>query len=261
MDQKEGGVPSIAAVDRALDVLLYFGQTPAQSLGVTEIAAQLGMPKAAVYRILTSLRGRELVAFEPATRRYMLGPASLMIGTAFLAKRDIRLLAAPELAALSASTAETATLSIRNGDIRIYLDQVLPDREVRMEVTIGSSHPLHAGASSKAFLAFMTTAEVSAYLDRHGLTAVTAKTITDKGRLQRDLAAVRKRGYATSVDERQLGAASVAAPIFDHDGKSVAVISVCGPSERLKAHLNSCASALIEATGRLSARIGYPAKS
>ena len=78
-----------------------------------------------------------------------------------------------------------------------------------------------------------------------------------EARLRRELAAIRKRGYATSVGERQSGAASVAAPVFDHDGRVAAVLSVSGPAERFKAHADDCAKLLLEATARLSGRLGH----
>ena len=253
----DSGSQSIAAVERAIDVLLLFGRTSALSLGVTEIADELKMPKAAVHRILTSLRSRDLITFEPSSRRYLLGAAAVGLGRAYLAKLDIRSLAAPELAWLSNETRETATLSIRNGDTRIYVDQVVPQREVRMEIMIGGSYPLHAGASSRAFLAFMDDAVIDEYIERHELSKMTDKTITDRTRLLRELATVRKRGYAASFGERQAGAGSVAAPIFDHEGQVAAVISVCGPVDRLKSELDMCTTALLAATERLSARMGH----
>lgn len=251
------GSQSIAAVERALDVLLLFGRSAAASLGVTEIAAELVIPKAAVHRILTSLRTRDLIAFDRSSRRYMLGPAAVALGRAYLAKLDVRSLAAEEMAWLSAQTGETATLSIRHGDVRLYVDQVLPSREVRMEVTIGNYHPLHAGASSKAFLAF--DEDPADYVRRHELDDLTDHTITDPAKLLRELATVRRRGYASSTGERQVGAASVAAPVFDHTGHVVAVISVSGPAERMAGHLPACTQALLAATSRLSARMGYAA--
>jgi DNA-binding IclR family transcriptional regulator len=251
------GSQSIAAVERALDVLLLFGRSQSNNLGVTEVAAELDIPKAAVHRILTSLRTRDLIAFDRTSRRYLLGPAAVALGRAYLAKLDIRSLAAEEMAWLSAQTGETATLSIRHGDVRLYVDQVLPDREVRMQVSIGNYHPLHAGASSKAFLAFDD--DPADYVGRHQLDPLTENTITDASKLMRELATVRRRGYASSSGERQAGAASVAAPVFDHSGAVVAVISVSGPAERMAGQLPACTQALLAATGRLSARMGYAA--
>lgn len=86
---------------------------------------------------------------------------------------------------------------------------------------------------------------------------MTGRTITDVRRLQRDLAAARKRGYTSSLGERQADAASVAAPVLNHDVHPIAVISVRGPLERFKAEVPRCAELLLQATGRLSARMGH----
>ncbi|MEV0585399.1 IclR family transcriptional regulator [Nonomuraea sp. NPDC050310] len=248
---------SIASVERAMDVLLLFGRSPRPDLGVTEIATELDLTKAAVHRILTALRSRELIALDPVSRRYSLGHAAIALGRAYLARTDLRAMAGPELRLLSARTGETATLSVRRGDTRLYVDQVVPAQELRMEVSLGIPYPLYAGSSSKAILAFLREPEIEAFLARHKLEPLTAKTITDPGKLRAELAAVRKRGYATSLGERQEGAASAAAPIFDHDGLVIASVSVAGPSARFKPSAQETAATLLEAAARLSAQLGH----
>ncbi|WP_027343181.1 IclR family transcriptional regulator [Hamadaea tsunoensis] len=256
-DDGDSGSRSIAAVERAMDVLLLFGRSGQPDLGVTEIATALDLTKAAVHRILTALRSRDLITVDPNTRRYALGHAAIALGRAYLARTDLRAMAAPELRQLSATTGETATLSLRRGDTRLYVDQVVPDQELRMEVALGIPYPLHAGGSSKVFLAFGTESDVDAYLERHPLTAVTEKTVTDPAKLRRQLAAIRKRGYATSAGERQIGAASIAAPVFDHDGHVVAVLSVAGPAMRFQHEDDTLAEAVVAAAGRVSAQLGH----
>ena len=256
-DEGDGQSRSIAAVERAMDVLLLFGRSNRPDLGVTEIAAELGLTKAAVHRILTALRSRELIAADPVTRRYSLGHAAIALGRAYLARTDLRALAGPELRRLAAGAQETATLSVRRGDTRLYVEQVVPEQELRMEVSLGIPYPLHAGSSSKAILAFLREAEIEGYLARHELTALTAKTITDRDKLLTELAAIRRRGYATSQGERQEGAASIAAPVFDHDGGVIAAISVSGPSGRFKARTQDTVPLVVEAAARLSAQLGH----
>jgi IclR family transcriptional regulator, acetate operon repressor len=248
---------SIASVERAMDVLLLFAGSARADLGVTEIGTELGLSKAAVHRILAALRSRGLVQIDEATRRYSLGPAVLSLGRSYLDGLDIRKQAAVEMAWLSAETKETATLSVRSGDVRMYVDQVMPDREVRMEITPGIPYPLHAGASSKAFLAFLGEDEIDRYLSRAPLARLTDRTLTDVTSLRAELAAIRERGYASSDGERQVGAAAAAAPVFDHNGRPAAVISISGPAERFRWELPECSRLLLQATGRVSARMGY----
>lgn len=254
---RTGPEQTITSVERAADVMLLFARADSPTLGVTEIADQLALSKAAVHRILSSLRSRSLVELDESTRRYLLGPASMTLGLRYLARLDVRRLAVPVLHQLSALTQETATLSLRTGDTRVYVEQVTPVREVIMSVPLGVPFPLHAGGSSKAFLAFLPGEQVTAYLDR-SLAALTGKTITDPGQLAAELAAIRDRGWAQSDGERQPGAASVAAPVFDHLGTPIAAVSVCGPAGRFAAEAGECARHLLASTRSLSATMGFP---
>ena len=247
-------------VERAADILLLFARATASRLGVTEIATSLGLSKTAVHRILSSFRNKGIVELDPATRKYGLGPVIVSLGLVYLDNLNVRAVAAPELAWLSSVTNETATLSIRTGFSRVYVDQVTPDREVLMSVQIGVPHPLHAGASSKAFLASLPEDEIEQYLAQP-LSQVTAATVTDLRKLRRELGVVRERGWAQSLGERQPGAGSVAAPVFDHRGVPVAVISVCGPAERMVGEVEMCAEHLMAATRRVSTKVGAPQAS
>lgn len=247
---------SVATVERAADVLLHFASSGRRTLGVTEIAEDMALSKAAVHRILSALRSRGLIELDEQTRRYSLGPTAIQLGLAYLDQLDVRRLAQPELVALSRDTNETATLSVRTRDTRMYVDQVTPDREVIMSVTLGTPYPLHAGGSSKAFLAFLPEAEIDAYLSRD-LRALTGATVVDAAALRREIDGIRARGYAQSFGERKAGAASVAAPVFDHSGTPAAVISVCGPAERFASEADSCARRLLRSTRKLSRLLGY----
>ncbi|MGH8961654.1 MAG: IclR family transcriptional regulator [Jatrophihabitantaceae bacterium] len=257
-EQHSGEQPRTSSVARAADVLMHFATRNAATLGITEIADALGMSKAAVHRILTSLRSRELISFDENSHRYSLGPMAMTLGLTYLARLDVRRLAAAELRELSARTGETATLSLRTGHNRVYVDQVTPRREVIMSVSIGVPFPLHAGASSKAFLAFLSPEQITAYV-QHRLAALTADTVVESARLRRELDVIRARGWAQTRGERQPGAASVAAPVCDHLGRPCAVLSVCGPAERFEAGAPAAVRQLLAVTERLSNRLGHAA--
>lgn len=246
----------IASVERALDVLLLFVRSERPDLGVTEIARDLGLSKAVVHRLLMTLASRRLVDADPATRRYRLGSASLTIGAAYLDRIDLTGLVTPHLRDLSSATQETATMSVRSDWHRVYVTQIVPEREVRMEVAIGRPFPLHAGGSSKAFLAHLPEDERERYLAQAHLAALTERTIVDTEALRADIEAIRRRGYAMSLGERQAGAASIAAPILDRDGEPVAVISVCGPAERFGPRVEAVVPQLLAVTGAVSRALG-----
>jgi DNA-binding IclR family transcriptional regulator len=246
----------VATIERAVDVLFLFTDDDRASLGVTEISNDLGISKAVVHRILTSLRDRDLVIADPNTRKYSLGPAVLTLAASYFDQLDVRPMAIEAMERLSQETSETATLSIRNGFQRIYVEQVTPPLEVRMTVRTGRPYPLHAGSSSKAFLAFLSQAEQDEFFATQALDPLTAATVTDVAAFRRELDQIRQQGFATSLGERQAGAASVAAPVFDREGP-VAVISVCGPLERLRDRIAEIAVLVLDETRSLSTRLGH----
>jgi DNA-binding IclR family transcriptional regulator len=247
---------TIAGVERALDVMSLFADG-SPDRGVTEIADQLGLSKAVVHRILASCRGRGYVDLDEETRRYRLGPRALELGLSYLNRVDVMAEARWALQELSARTHETATHSVRAGWSRVYVDQVTPLRDIKMVIQIGGTHPLHAGATGKALLGFLPRELQDAYFAQNELTPVTTDTVTSEPQLREELAVTRERGYALSMGERQEGAGSVAAPVFDHAGAVIASISVCGPLPRFTDETDACAQSLCEVTAEVSRRLGH----
>ncbi|MFY1633004.1 IclR family transcriptional regulator [Solwaraspora sp. WMMB335] len=241
---------TIGALERGVEVLLLFTRVEAGHLGVTEIAGQLDLPKAVVHRILNTLRASGLIDFDQLTRRYSLGPTALALGGAYQERINLRGFAREPMRRLVERTNETATLSIRAGSSRAYVDQITPAREVKMTVPLGRQIPLHVGGSSKTFLAFASENDRESYL------ATLAGV--DAGQLRQQLASIRQQGYALSFGERQEGAGSVAAPVFDADGTVAAVMSVCGPLERFRETAGPASALLLMETSGLSRRLGYP---
>lgn len=248
---------SASGIGRALDVLTLFIRAGTPTLGVTEIAETLGVSKAVVHRQLSAFRSRGFVELEPLTHRYRLGPEILFLGLSYLDQLDVRSLGHETLTQLVAATDETATMSVRVGWNRVYVDQMTPQREVKMSVQLGRAFPLHAGASSKAMLAFLPEAEREEYLSSQHLSSLTARTITDPGRLRKELRMIAEQGFAVSFGERDASAGSVAAPVFRHDGELAGVISVSGPVERFSTEVEKSSGLLLTASRQLSQRLGY----
>jgi DNA-binding IclR family transcriptional regulator len=244
------------AAARVADVLLLFTDGP-DSLGVSAIARELGLAKAVVHRILRTLTDRGLLATDPASRGYRLGPASAALGARALRESTLRTAAMPVLRELQQATDETTTVSARVPAGRVYLDQVESAQEIKMTVEVGRRFPLHAASSSTCILAFLPPAEQDAVLAGE-LATMTSRTVTQVNALRARLTEVRALGYAHSVGERQSGAASVAAPVFGFDGTVLGAISVCGPVDRVDDDARQrFAPLLCEAADRVSRTLGW----
>lgn len=255
--------PSIGAVDRAVDVLMLFGRSLQPSLGVTEIAEELRMPKSGVHRVLNTLKRRRLITYDPATRKYALGQAAVSLSQGYAARHDMQSMASQALNELMRATGSTAVLAIRRHRSVLYRAQAVPDAELRVELRLGVPQPLHVGAAGKAFLAWLPRHEVDEYITNAqsggGLQRFTASTIVDADDLRAELAVAAIRGYALSVGERLAGVASMAAPVLDHEHSPVSVLMVSGPQGVLDPRDETVVRELVEAARRMSHEMGYAA--
>jgi DNA-binding IclR family transcriptional regulator len=224
----------VQSLDRALDLLEALSR--ADELGVSELAAQTGLVPSTAHRLLGTLVARGYAAQNPATGRYLAGFKLLEL-TSGLQDRLARLRAAarPHLEAIQRKTGETTNLVVLEGRNAVYVDTVAGSRSVRLFIEVGQAIPAHTSGSGKALLAWRSPADIAALFDGAPLAASTPRTLTDLSALEEDLAAIRRRGYATDDEEHELGVACVATPILDGTGQPLAAISVTGPAPRMDA--------------------------
>jgi DNA-binding IclR family transcriptional regulator len=223
----------IQAVERAAAILGALGSgTP--RLGVTEIAERVGLAKPTVHGLLRTLVAQDLVAQDPDTGKYSLGPGVLQLGNAYLDGSEVRarsLLWSESLAQRAAEAVWVATLS---GSRVIVLHHVFrPDNTVQI-LEVGAAIPWHACALGHAIVANLPAAG-SARLLAGGLPPLTGKTKTTRAALGRALGQVRRQGYAVEDQEATVGDAGIAAPIVNREGLVAGSIGVVGPAERLLA--------------------------
>lgn len=244
------------AASRVADVLLLFTDGP-DVLGVSAIARELGLSKAVVHRILQTLVDRGLLASDPVTRSYRLGPSAIALGARSLRNSELRSVALPILHDLQRETGETTTISALVGRQRVYLEQVESRHEMKLTVEIGRRFPLHAGSSSIVVLAFLPEADREAVL-ADPLLALTEQTVVNAEAMRSRLVETRRLGFAQSDGERQEGAASVAAPVFKLDGSVAGAVSVCGPTSRFnEATRTTCIPLVRRAADRISLGLGW----
>ena len=223
---------------------------------VSEISRRLGLSKAVVHRILRSLVSRRLVSWNEMSGGYQLGPAAATLGARALRDLNLRESALPVLRRLQQESSETATVSELVGVSRVYLDQAPSLKEVKMTVEIGRPFPLHAGASSRAIMAFAPP-DLRQQILEGPLEALTPKTIVDRKTLELSISHVANVGAAASFGERQPGAASVAAPLLGNDGHAVGAVSTCGPVDRFdEAAVERLLPLVRSAAHEASSRIG-----
>jgi len=162
------------------------------------------------------------------------------------------------LRSLNEELDETVHLTILDGWEVLYVECFESIKQLRTYSVIGVRAPLHCTAVGKAILAFFTEKQVSEMIKAMGLPRFTGNTITDRQDLDRELAEIRKRGYAVDDAEHEEGVRCIGAPIRNHEAQVMASISVSGPSQRITPERDErVGRLLISKTEEISRRLGY----
>lgn len=248
--RRSGAWHLVQSVDRALSLLNLLGNRNA-SWGISEFSRTTGLSKAVVFRLLRTLEGRGYV-IQSADRRYALGTKALELASVVLQRFDVREVAHSTMLDLAERTGESVVLTVPSRDGVICLDTVDSPQQIRVSFRLGRSTPWHAGAAGKLHLAFQPKLQNQQVIAR-GLPRYTARTITDKDRLLRDLARIRHDGYAFTVGEFDDGVAAISAPIVDSRKEVIAAISIGGPAQRFSdKRLPNLIKEVKQAAGKIS---------
>ena len=248
---------TVQSVDRSLDILEALAAVR-DEVGILDLSKRVSLRASTVHRLLATLVLRGYARQNNPTGRYSLGPRALQLGRAYHDRSDLRAEAHPFLQRLMEASGETTNLSILDHAEAVYVDQVQSPHVVRMFAEIGRRVPLHSTGCGKLFLAYLTPAERTRLLTDNGLPADTPYTITTAEGLARELAEIRRRGYAVDNQEHDEGVRCIAAPARDHTGEVVAAISLSGPTTRMaKERLTELGKLVTTICSQLSATLGY----
>lgn len=249
---------SVQAIDRAVAIMSVFSRARPVA-GVSEIAALTALSRSTVHRILASLANHGLVTQLPRSTDYCLGPRLLGLAETARGRLSLELHAEPAMTALRDATGETVALHILDATpARRTIAQVESVHALRRTYTdIGAPLPPHQGAPGKVLLAFAEEPLQKRVLSGDLRSAVTKSKI-DVDVLHAELAEIRAKGYALSLEERVPGVVGLAVPVRDHTGTVVAALSVSVPALRAgMAELEAIAPRAVEAAGELSAQLGF----
>jgi IclR family transcriptional regulator, KDG regulon repressor len=246
----------LSSVANAMRLTKAFSEAEYE-MGISALAARLGLAKSTVHRLATTLVEYDMLEQNRETGKYRLGLALFELGTLVRRKMDAASASHTEITALAESTGETVQLALLDHLSVLYIRIRESKQAVRMSSSLGSRAPAHCTSVGKALLAHQP-AELVAQVVENGLKRYTMNTITDPAVLKEELASVRARGYAVDDEEIEVGLRCVAAPIRDHSGHVVAAISVAAPVQRMtKKNIQSTIPGVVAAAEAISRRLGY----
>jgi len=244
------------AVMRAIKILSAFtDEQPEWSLA--DLSKDVDLNRTTLYRMMTALESARLITRDPNKDTYRLGSELIVLGWRAMRANPLREIARPELLKLAELTHETVSLEILDGIDTVMLDEVKSAYMIGMVSSIGKRWPAYASSTGKVLLGYLPPESLSNHLPEQ-LKPLTEKTIIDRSAFIAGLEEVRQKGFASAWDELEMGYSDISAPVFNHEGKVVAAISLGGATPRFTEEIvKKMVAWLKESTAQVSYLSGY----
>lgn len=217
------------SLERGLAILAAF-RPAAPELGVSELARLLGLSRSTSHRYVATLARLGYLQQNAGTRKYRLGPRVLDLGFAAINSMELRQISAPHLQRLADDTGHTVNMAILDGTDIVYIERCrtsqLGQREIDLDLHIGSRLPAYCTSMGKVLLAYLEPARQAGLLKRIEFADRGPNTITTRAALIGELERVRARGVAVNNEELAYGLRSIAVPVRGQRGEVVAAINL-----------------------------------
>ncbi|MBF8193287.1 helix-turn-helix domain-containing protein [Nonomuraea sp. K274] len=222
-------VDHVQSLARGLTVIRAFSATEPE-LTLSQVARATGLSRAAARRFLLTLADLGYVRNDG--RLFSLTPRVLDLGYAYLSSLTLPEVADPHLERLAAEVRESASVAVLDGEDVVYVARVATARIMRVTISIGTRFPAHCTSMGRVLLAALPAERLEAYLEGAELRRLTSRTIVLPAALRAELDEVRERGWAMVDQELEEGLRSIAAPIRDRSGRTVAAVNVSTHASR-----------------------------
>jgi len=226
---KAEGVQSVA---RALRLLRSLSQHD-DGLRVSDLSRLTGLAVSTTHRLLTTLELQGFAQFDPDSALWHVGREAFAVGASFGRRQNFVAPALPFLRRLRDATRETANLGILDNDELVTVSQVESREIMRAISPPGGRVPAFCSGMGKAILATWEDADIAAFVARTGLHPMTARSHRDVDSAMRDIARIRRQGYALDDEEHVTGLRCIAAVVWSAQGEAACAISISGLAARL----------------------------
>ena len=217
---------------RGLEVIRSFSaRAPRQTL--SEVAATTGLTRAGARRILLTLQTLGYV--ESDGKLFGLTPKILDLGFAYLSSMPIWDLAEPVMQALVDQVHESSSAAVMEGDDILYVLRLHTQKIMSISLGVGSRLPAYCTSMGRVLLAGLDDEALRQRIKKMKLTQRTKRTVVDPAQLHKLVLQTRQQGWSLVDQELEEGLISIAAPVFDRMGRTVAALNVSGQANRTSA--------------------------
>ncbi|HEV7835111.1 MAG TPA: IclR family transcriptional regulator [Caballeronia sp.] len=240
---------SSSVIDRVLHALTSVARA-GRPIGAKQIAEDIGAPLSTVYRLLGSLKAWGLLQEHANSGLFEPGPSSVQLAWGFDQNAQLVTQSRDEIRALVQRTGESVGLLVPINDTVVCLSMVESDQPLRCSFARGRTHPLTRGASAKALLAFLPEAEADAVIAGSTLNDPESVAV-----LHVQLEEIRRRRFATSESEVDIGVWGVSAPLISDAGRLEGTITLMAPVARIAGREAELAQLTRAAADRISYKL------
>ena len=231
------GPDAVKSVAKVLDILEHLGATR-RPVSVSDLARATGFNVSTAFRLVQTLVARGYAEQQPGHRGYVLGPRVYQLASAYIKGSDLATLARPHLEALRDVVGETVYLVILSQGEIVQLCKADGQHVVSASIRSAEREPAYCTATGKVLLAGLAPEAFRAFVAGVRLRAYTAQTITSRSKLEREIAVVRRQGYALDIEEFAENLCCVSVPVRDPSSVAIAAaLSVAMPKIRFKRSL------------------------
>ncbi|MFT5194589.1 MAG: IclR family KDG regulon transcriptional repressor [Cellvibrionaceae bacterium] len=246
----------LRTIERTSQLLKLFTlETP--EWGITELATRLGWSTSTTHDLASSLTRIGLLQ-KSGNRRYTLGRRVLELSQVVLGSSSLQMEARKGMEQFAAKHDETILLGVLAGGKVLFADKIfskffLPNVLSTPDMRFNA----HCTAAGKVILSHLSAADLQNILNEHGLEPMTAQSIQSIVNLNQELEKIERQGYAYAFEESIIGLGCVAAPIFSHQGKVVAALSITRSIQHFERHLDEYRNAVVRTAKQVSKGLGY----
>ncbi len=253
-ERKARDVDFVQSLERGLAVLRVFDAEHPR-LTLSDVARLTGLTRATARRLLLTFE--RLGYMRSDGRRFELTPTVLDLGYAFLSSMQLPEIAQPFMESLSERVHESVSASVLDGHEIVYVARVPTKRIMAISLALGSRLPAASTSMGRVLLAGLCDVELDHFLYAAPLVARTERTIVDPAKLREVIDEVRRQGWALVDQELEDGVRSIAAPLRDRAGRTVAAINVSTHAGRVGARelRSAFVPLLLEAAGQITAAL------
>ncbi len=254
-DNPRPGDSYVQSFARGLEVIRSFSASaPQQTL--SDVAARTGLTRAGARRILLTLQTLGYV--ESDGRLFRLTPRILDLGFAYLSSMPIWDLAEPTMEALVDQVHESCSAAVLDGSDIVYVLRVHTHKIMSTNLGVGSRLPAFWTSMGRVLLAGQPDADVAALLPRVPRQRLTPHTLLDDDALLAAVRQARAQGWCLINQELEEGLISVAAPLRNRAGETVAALNISGQANRTSAEMmqTELLPALLKAAEAISRTLG-----